>query len=349
MSRGDVPRQLRGVLASMRGGHAAARALAVSDSRALVRSLFLSSLAASGLGPELTRARTEAELVDLTKCSRPDRLRAWLAVGAEVGELRERRGRWGPSGSRARAIVAGDALLTAHYRSMVEYQSGPYAHLLSLLRTGDAEGRTDLAEHADTIAEVSLAAAPFIEPFLRAAVAATARPSVRALDVGCGTGVYTRVLLDCDPTVTVEGIDLAADVVAHTQERIRAAGFAARATISVGDVRTWVPESGRRFDIVALCNNLYYFAPDERVELFRRLRTLLTDGGEVVAVSLTRPGSIASAHLHLMLCCQDTHAALPERGEIERTLTQAGFEIVESRNLVPTEPFVGVRARMSSR
>ncbi len=344
MNLRDRPDQVRGLVASARRGHAAARALAIADSRSLVRSLFLASLADVGLGPELSRPRTEPELISLTACTRPDRLRAWLDVGVEVGELRERGGRWQVRGRRARAVAAGDALLTAHYRSMIEYQTGPYARLGALMRSGPGEGRTDLAEHADTIAEVSLAAAPFIEPFLRAVIAAR-RPR-RALDVGCGTGIYSQVLLEADPDVIVEGIDLAADVVADTRDRLRVAGYSARAVVSVGDVRTWAPDSGERFGLVTLCNILYYFTPDERGALFRRLRDLVADGGELVVVSLTRPGSIASAHLHLMLCCQDSQAALPEPGEIERCLRGAGYEVLETKPLVPTEPFVGVRAQV---
>lgn len=243
-------------------------------------------------------------MIELTGCRRPERLRAWLAVGVEVGELRQHDGCWTVRGRRARAIAADDVLLTAHYRSMVEYQTGPYAHLGALLRSGNGEGRADLTNHASTIADVSLAAAPFIEPFLRSAFAAR-RPE-RVLDVGCGTGVYSRVLLDADPDVVVEGIDLASDVVADTRARLAAAGYGHRAIVSLGDVRTWSPDSGLLFDVVTLCNNLYYFAPDERVELFGRLKGLLADRGELIVVSLTQPGSIASAHLHLMLSCQNS-------------------------------------------
>lgn len=343
MSWRDRAGQLRAAATTARGGHAAARVLAISDSRALVRSLFLASLADVGLGPALQQPATLADLTARVACRRPDRLQAWLAVGVEVGELRSRAGTWQVRGRRARAIAAGDTLLTAHYRSTVEYQTGPYAHLAELLRSGAVDGRTDLREHADTIAEVSLAAAPFIRPFLQAIVRET-HPQ-RALDIGCGTGVYTRALLDSDANVVVEGVDLAADVVAASDAQLRADGYGDRAVLSVGDARTWEPSSGRPFDIVTLCNNLYYFAPDERVDVFRRLRRLLTDDGELIVVSLTRPGSIASAHLHLMLACQDSTAALPERGEIERLLVAAGYRVVEAKMLVPTEPFVGVRAR----
>jgi ubiquinone/menaquinone biosynthesis C-methylase UbiE len=318
--------------------------MAVADSRSFVRSLFLASLADIGFGADLQHPATLAKLVERSGCTRPDRLRAWLDVGVEVAELRQRAGSWSIRGRRARAIAAGDPLLCAHYRSMIEYQTGPYAQLASLLHGTAGEGRTDLSDHAGTIAEVSLAAAPFVVPFLREVVAER-RPR-RALDVGCGTAVYTRALLDADPHVAVEGLDLAADVVARSRDRLLADGYGDRALLTVGDVRTWEPTSGQPFDLIALCNNLYYFAPDERVDLLRRMRRLLTERGEVVVVSLTRPGSIASAHLHLMLCCQDSPAALPARGEMEQALSEAGYEVVASKMLVPTEPFVGVRARM---
>jgi SAM-dependent methyltransferase len=335
--------QLRGAIATTRANHGAARLLAISDSRSLVRSLFLASMAETPLGVALVRPATLAELCERTQCTRPDRLRAWLDVGVEAGELRVRRDRWQAHGRRARAIAEGDALITAQYRSMLEYQSGPYAHLGALLRCKPGEGRLDLEDYAGTIAEASLAATPFIEPFLQQVV--SDRHPVNALDVGCGTGEYTRALLDADPQIAVVGIDVATDVVDETRDRMRADGYGSRLTLAAGDVRTWKPESGTRFDLIALCNNVYYLPPDERADVFGRLRHLLSGDGELVVVSLTRPGSIASAHLHLLLSCQEGDAALPARGEIERTLVEAGFDIVASEMLVPTEPFVGVRAR----
>jgi hypothetical protein len=47
-----------------------------------------------------------------------------------------------------------------------------------------------------------------------------------------------------------------------------------------------------------------------------------------------------------MLTCQGGTASLPEQGTIERDLEHAGFTVLETRHLVPTEPFVGIRARL---
>jgi uncharacterized protein (DUF362 family) len=110
-------------------GRPSARALAILDSRHLVRTLFLSSAVRSGIITHLRSGRSVAELARLTGSRRPDRLRAWLQVGVDVGELRKRGDRYRVSGHRACALAAGDTLLVAHYRSILEYQVGPYAEL----------------------------------------------------------------------------------------------------------------------------------------------------------------------------------------------------------------------------
>ena len=145
--------QLRGVLGTVRAGNTTARALAVADSRALVRSLFLSSALRAGLLDYVNDGRSLAELMDHTGCTRPERLQAWLDIGTELGELAVRAGRYRVRGRRARAIVAGDSLLRAHYRSMLDYQVGPYAELESLFRSPIGAGRSDLDDYADDLAE----------------------------------------------------------------------------------------------------------------------------------------------------------------------------------------------------
>ena len=335
-------RQLRGVIDTIRSGHFPARTLAIVDSRSLVRSMFLASAARIDLLPFLRGGRQFAEIVVYTDCTRPERLRAWLWIGAELGELSRRGERYGVRGRRARALADGDGLLTAHYRSMLEYQVGPYADLATLLRSGAGEGRTDLARYADDIAQVSLAAAPFVSSFVRRAVAEI-RPD-NVLDVGCGTGIYSRVVLDADPDVHVEGVDLAEDVITAARHDLDRHGYGPRVRLRVGDVRHGMRESPIRFDLVMLLNNIYYFDPDSRVALYRDLHALLTDRGQLLIVSMLAPGSIAAAHLHFMLTCQSNPSSLPKREEMEDDLLEAGFRILAQEMLVPSEPFVGLRA-----
>jgi SAM-dependent methyltransferase len=333
----------RGVLGVLRSGHTSARALSIGDSRSFVRSQFLAAAVRVDLLPFLRTPRTLDEIAAHLESRRPDRLAGFLAVGTELGELRDRDGRFAVRGRRARAIADGDELLTAHYRSMLDYQTSPYADLAALLGGDPGTGLSDLEEHATVIADVSLAAAPFVAPFLERVV--VERHPRRVLDVGCGTGVYTQTLLESDPHVLVDGIDLAADVIDACRLRVSGTVGAERAELGVGDARTWAPPDDRRYDVITLNNNIYYFDPHERVALYERLGSLLTDGGELVIVTMLWPGSIASAHLHFMLIAQAGAAALPALADLQRDLAAAGFATVEVDALVPTEPFVALRAR----
>ena len=165
------------------------------------------------------------------------------------------------------------------------------------------------------------------------------------LDVGCGTGIYTKVALESDPDVHVDGIDLAEDVIRSARQELADTGLGSRAELHVGDVRDWLPSSGNKFELVMLLNNIYYFDRTLRKDLYRELGDSLVDGGQLLVATMTAPGSVAAAHLHFMLICQEGTASLPERAELLSDLAAAGYETVEERSLVPTEPFVGIRAR----
>jgi SAM-dependent methyltransferase len=332
-----------GLSGTVRQGRPSARALAILDSRHLVRTLFLSSAVRWGIITHLRSGRSVAELARLTGSRRPDRLRAWLQVGVDVGELRRRGDRYRVAGRRARALAAGDTLLVAHYRSILEYQVGPYTELGAMIRELDS-GRDDLDRYAEDIARVSLAALPFIRSILRRTLVEL-RPA-RVLDVGCGSGSYTRVVLESDPSVRVDGVDLAEDVIAAARRELVERGYGTRIELHVGDIREWLQRSDIRFDLVMLLNNIYYFESARRQEVYRELGNSLTDRGQLLVVSMTTPGSIAAAHLDFMLRCQAGTASLPQVEDLRTDLLSADFEIIEEQRLVPAEPLVGVRATL---
>jgi SAM-dependent methyltransferase len=334
--------QLRGLVGTLRQGRIPARTLAIADSRALVRALFLASAAQIDVLPYLRGGRRFSEIARHIGCTRPERLQAWLWIGAELGELSARGDRYGVRGQRARALAQGDRLLMAHYRSMLEYQVGPYGELEELLRSGSGGGRGDLSRYADDISQVSLAAAPFVSSFVRRSVAEV-RPD-NVLDIGCGTGAYAKVVSDAYPGVHVDGIDLSEEVIAKARDELERDGYQSSIALHVGDARRFIRTSPTRFDLVTLLNNIYYFERESRAALYRDIGDVLTDRGQLVIVSMMAPGSIAAAHLHFMLTCQAATASLPGPSEIEADLVEAGFRVLANQVLVPTEPFVGVRA-----
>lgn len=330
-------RHLRTARRLWRGGSLAARALAARDAQAFVRGLFLSAAARLGL-PEWSRGGgfRLADAVAATGAADPELVRSWLRVGVELGELRERAGTYRAHGVRLRAMAGGDDLLVAHYRSFTEYQSGVYAMLPRLL-TGAV--RDDLAGFAGTIAAVSRAAEPFVSTFIAEDLAGLRPASL--LDVGCGSGIYLREALRRFPAADGVGIDLSADVVAAARDNLAGWGLTARATVRQADVRTF--DGG--FDLVTFFNCIYYFPGEQRAEALARARHLLRPGGHLVIVTMVAPGSVAAAHLDLMLRVQRTPADLPSRPELLARLRAGGFDVRACRRIVPSEPYWGIVAR----
>ncbi len=94
-----------------------------------------------------------------------------------------------------------------------------------------------------------------------------------------------------------------------------------------------------------MLNRIYWFDPAEQVDVYRRLERLPESDGELMIVTMLRPGSITSAHLHFMLTVPAGAAALPRTGTVEADLREVGCRVTEVRHLVPDEPFVGIGAR----
>ena len=101
----------RGFVNALTADHTTARALAIADSRVLVRALFLGSAVRLGLFDLLEVPCDLDGIAAGLRATRRDRLVAWLAVGVELGELGASDGRYAVRGRRARALAAGDLVL----------------------------------------------------------------------------------------------------------------------------------------------------------------------------------------------------------------------------------------------
>lgn len=108
----------------------------------------------------------------------------------------------------------------------------------------------------------------------------------RVLDVGCGSGAYSRLLARTSQDVRVTAIDRE-DVVALAARRADDAGLAGRVELVAGDLRDVSWTSGNReYDLVLFANLLHGYDEPECIDLLRRARSVLAPGGRVAVFEL---------------------------------------------------------------
>jgi cyclopropane fatty-acyl-phospholipid synthase-like methyltransferase len=115
--------------------------------------------------------------------------------------------------------------------------------------------------------------------------------------------------------------------------------------VLVADIRQPPPEAAGPFDLITLHNNVYYFEPEERPELFRRLRSLLSPDGALALTTMMRGSTPASLDLDLGLRSTIGCTPLPALPDVVQQLNAGGFTRVRHEKLMPLEPLYGIVAR----
>jgi len=308
-----------------------------------VRLHFLAVATDLGLLEELRRRPATAnQLSGRLAIGNPALLAAFLRLGAALGELGYRAGRWSLRGRRSNALAMPEAdTMRAMVQEAVGYDAAVYAGLAAHLRgapPGDYLGATGAV-----IARASRLVEPALTPLVRSVVAER-RPR-RVLDVGCGTGVYlVHAASAGGPQLTGLGVDLDAAVVELARQRLADARLADRFDVRHADIRAaTLPEAS--FDLVLLFQNIYYFAEDQRPGLLRRLGGLLAPGGALLLASLFAGRSLAAAHYDVLFRATAGCGPLPRRQQLDRQLRDAGFTTIRWVQLIPLESFHAVIAQ----
>jgi len=97
----------------------------------------------------------------------------------------------------------------------------------------------------------------------------------KIVDMGCGPGNSTELLVERFPQAQVTGLDNSPNMLAEARKRLPAAIFA------MADAHTWVPDPGT--DLV-FANAIYQWVPDHLAQLPRVLEALAP--GAVLAVQM---------------------------------------------------------------
>jgi malonyl-CoA O-methyltransferase len=107
--------------------------------------------------------------------------------------------------------------------------------------------------------------------------------ALRILEPGCGTGLYTKLLLDAFPGASIEGVDLSTAMVRIARERIRDP----RARFAVADAEEI---AAGRYDLITSNATFQWFRSFDRT--VARLASFLSGGGRL-SFSFFGPGTYA--------------------------------------------------------
>lgn len=114
-------------------------------------------------------------------------------------------------------------------------------------------------------------------------------PGERVLDVGCGTGVLTRLAADrVGPTGVAIGIDAAPDMIRVAREKATIEWNGAR--FQLGAVEDLKFENGS-FDVALVSLLLHHLPPDLKHRGLREILRVLRPGGRVIVAEFDRPGT----------------------------------------------------------
>lgn len=165
--------------------------------------------------------------------------------------------------------------------------------------------------------------------FTTLAALSGARPGDRVLDVGCGSGYFTRVMAETvAPGGTAVGVDPSREVIAYARRRTRLANC----TFSEGTAEALDAPDGA-YDVVVSSLMIHHLPEAQRPQAIREMFRLLRPGGRVLIAEFRPPVSRVGRHLigaTMGPAMENNRADL-----LEPMGREAGFEHVCSGDVLP--------------
>lgn len=252
----------------------------------------------------------------------------WLGLGVQLGVLKRSNGGYRIRSREARNLLRPQlAPVAAFYEELL------YVDLPVLQQAPDRLRSGELFEIADADPETVARASRLGEPYVASALLAAIDPTrpLRLLEIGCGTGAHIRAAAALNPNLTAVGVELQAEVADLARANIAAAGLAGRVEIIVADALELQPRA--EFDLVTLHQNIYYFPPDARVDVLRRLGGQLAPDGQLLITTIVRDSGPVSAPLNLWGALTKGASRLPLPDELVADLSAAGYLDVQAHAL----------------
>jgi SAM-dependent methyltransferase len=257
---------------------------------------------------------------------------AWLELGVSLGELERAGNEYKITGKTSKALLKpeNDAY-RALLQEIVEY------HYVYVVDTPTMLRKQELFPFDEVPGELIARSSRVSEPFIFEAVDAVVprQGDFQVLEVGCGSGIYIQRACTRNPELRAVGLELQEEVAALARRNIREWGLESRATIEHCDVRNY--SSNRKFDLVTLHQNIYYFPVQERENLFRHIKEYLKPGGQILLTSVCQGGGPGIQALNLQVSTTEGFSPLPDPGQLCQQLKAAGYAEVKTRRLLPFE------------
>ncbi len=143
----------------------------------------------------------------------------------------------------------------------------------------------------------------------------------RILEIGCGTGLLTRLLLKQFPSAQICAIDIAEKMVERACREVPGNG---RVRWEVADARTF--HSAVPFPLIASSSSLHWITPIK--EVLENIAGIATKGGYLV-FAMMLDGSLAELHKARLIAAPDKPPGnrLPRKSEVLDALSAAGFDV----------------------
>jgi SAM-dependent methyltransferase len=111
------------------------------------------------------------------------------------------------------------------------------------------------------------------------AISGISGPAAHVLEIGFGTGVTSRIILDTDPRVRLTAIDKSPAMMVRAREALESYGLAGRVRLKCGDVFRLLPRMDEQFPLIVSANTIHNLPPEEQAEAYRLIAEKLAPGG----------------------------------------------------------------------